>query len=223
MQLWKQWLVFSRRERRGVLWLIFLNLLFLIFPWAYSQLYFTPRIEHTVEENHYYHSTPIDSQGSSKSIVIEEQFQKPVEGKSSVENYSKPAQIIDLNQADSIAFLEVYGIGPVLAGRIIRFRDALGGFVSKEQLNDVYGISDEFLPEILKGVTVTNPAKPWVDVNTFSFKELLAHPYVSYEMAGQIIDLRYELNIIKGDEDMITGVISDTVLLSKLIPYLLYP
>lgn len=223
MQLWKQWLVFSRRERRGVLWLISLNLFFLIFPWAYSQLYFSPRIEHTVEENHYYHSTPIDSQGSSKSIEIEEPFQKQVEGKNAVGNYSKPTQLIDLNQADSIAFLKVYGIGPVLAGRIIRFRDALGGFVSKEQLNDVYGISEEFLPGIMQGVTLTQPAKPWVDVNTFSFKELLAHPYVSYDMAGEIIDLRYELNIIKGDEDLIAGVTTDTVLLSKLLPYLLYP
>lgn len=222
MQLWKQWLVFSRRERRGVLWLIALNLVFLFIPWAYSQLSVQPRIEQRIQEHHHHHYPVSFSKDSTKPVKHEDSSAPQRIDEAMQKSPSSKPRIIDLNQTDSVSLLDIYGIGPVLAGRIIRFRDALGGFISKEQLWDVYGVSEEFMPEILESVTVEEPALPWVDVNNFSFKELLAHPYVSYDMAGEITNLRYESNLITSEDDLLNGEISDSILLSKLLPYLLY-
>ena len=35
---------------------------------------------------------------------------------------------IDVNRADAQEWQQLYGIGPVLSGRIVKFRDLLGGF-----------------------------------------------------------------------------------------------
>lgn len=51
---------------------------------------------------------------------------------------------IELNQADSAELVKLYGIGPVLSKRIIRYRTSLGGkFHSVEQLRNVYGLPEE--------------------------------------------------------------------------------
>jgi competence protein ComEA len=50
---------------------------------------------------------------------------------------------IDINTADSAAFEKLYGIGPVLSARIIKYRRLLGGFARVEQLKEVYGLSAE--------------------------------------------------------------------------------
>ena len=47
---------------------------------------------------------------------------------------------IDLNLADESILQALPGIGPTLAGRIIKFRTEIGGFTDVEDLNDVRGI-----------------------------------------------------------------------------------
>src|SRR5690606_106619 len=54
----------------------------------------------------------------------------------------------DINTCDTATLKQVYGIGPVLAERITKYRSLLGGFVTKEQLNEVYGLKDEALQNI---------------------------------------------------------------------------
>ncbi len=49
---------------------------------------------------------------------------------------------LSLNGADSAALEQLPGIGPVLASRIVRYREKLGGFYNVAQLREVYGISD---------------------------------------------------------------------------------
>ena len=52
-------------------------------------------------------------------------------------------RILDLNAADSAALEAMPYIGPVLAARICRFRNALGGFHAVEQLREVWGLKPE--------------------------------------------------------------------------------
>ncbi|HLA52193.1 MAG TPA: helix-hairpin-helix domain-containing protein, partial [Flavitalea sp.] len=49
---------------------------------------------------------------------------------------------IDINKADTSAFISLPFIGSKLAARIVLFRTKLGGFYSREQLSEVYGIQD---------------------------------------------------------------------------------
>src|ERR1700761_4069099 len=52
----------------------------------------------------------------------------------------KTGEIIELNTADSAKLTELPGIGGGHAVQIIRYRTRLGGFYSKEQLKEIYGL-----------------------------------------------------------------------------------
>src|SRR5690606_29277326 len=67
-------------------------------------------------------------------------------------------RIIELNAADSAALVEVKGIGPVLASRILQYRSRLGGFREVAQLREVFGIDSTRYEEIFSQFAVDSTA-----------------------------------------------------------------
>jgi competence protein ComEA len=67
---------------------------------------------------------------------------------------------LDLNVATKRDLEGLPGIGPVLAGRIVEYREARGVFRDVEQLRQVKGIGQKILDRIrqLVGVTTTGAA-----------------------------------------------------------------
>ena len=59
-----------------------------------------------------------------------------------------PPARIELNSADAATLEGLPGIGPVLAERIVAWRDEHGRFVSAEQIKDVEGIGEGKYAEI---------------------------------------------------------------------------
>jgi len=69
-----------------------------------------------------------------------------------------------------------------LSKRIIKFRDKLGGFYSIAQLDEVYGLKRPELTQIKKFLYVEDTFVPLkLQINEASFKEILSHPYLSYD------------------------------------------
>ncbi len=200
-----------------MLWLIGLNVIFIFLPWYWDN-YVRSYSEQLLIKNQL---TVIGD-----TIIQWDTIQREVKLETSVpilqSNGKFQSAILDLNKADSLDLIGLYGVGPTIASRILKFRKALGGFISKEQLRDVYGISDDYLESILESVVVNEPANPWVEINHFDFKQLLAHPYISYELAGDLLNLRRELGWISGVETFDELMASDTVLLNKALPYFLF-
>jgi len=62
--------------------------------------------------------------------------------------------LVNLNSATEADLDELPGVGPVLAGRIIEWRDQNGPFASVEQLGEVSGIGDATLDKLRTLVTV---------------------------------------------------------------------
>lgn len=61
---------------------------------------------------------------------------------------------IDLNKATREELMELPGIGYVLAGRIIDFRDEIDGFTAVEDLLKVEGIGEKRFEEIMEKITI---------------------------------------------------------------------
>lgn len=100
------------------------------------------------------------------------------------------AQPIDINRADSADLLPLPGIGPVFAGRIIKYRNLLGGFVRVEQLGEVYGMPPETIVKIRNQVYIDSSVVRRIHIDTASFKEFLRHPYLEYEDVKSIMGYR---------------------------------
>jgi competence protein ComEA len=59
-----------------------------------------------------------------------------------------PVFPLDLNLATREELMHVPGIGEVLSGRIVQYRDHIGGYTELSQLTNIYGISANTLERI---------------------------------------------------------------------------
>lgn len=66
-------------------------------------------------------------------------------------------QPIDLNRADSQALQTLPGIGPVMARRIVQYREQFGSFIQREELLQVKGMHDSLLDR-LRPLLLLDPA-----------------------------------------------------------------
>lgn len=112
-------------------------------------------------------------------------------------------KIIEINSANQDDFESLNGIGKVFAQRIIQFREKLGGFRNKEQLKDVYGIHDTIYQKIKDQIKI-NPVQQTqkINVNTATYEELTANPYLFSTVAKQIIGYRTKVKPFNSIEDL---------------------
>ncbi|MEI9956450.1 MAG: helix-hairpin-helix domain-containing protein [Ferruginibacter sp.] len=107
--------------------------------------------------------------------------------------YDKPkytATIIDVNSADTTAFIALPGIGSKLAQRIINFRDKLGGFYKTEQVAETFGLPDSTFQKIKSRLSISSTSIKQININTATVDELKAHPYLRYNLANAIVQYR---------------------------------
>ena len=98
---------------------------------------------------------------------------------------------IDLNIATAEDLMMLKGIGEVLSGRIVNYRNKIGGFVDDLQLKDIYGLNYELRQEIQSYYTVKSPPEIKIlSINQASVIELSGIPYINYELAREIVNYR---------------------------------
>ena len=99
--------------------------------------------------------------------------------------------IIDINKATREDLIKIYGIGEAISLRILKLKESLGGFVSMEQMNDVWGVSPEVIENLNSHFKVSElPNLKKIDINNASTKELSQFPYFNYQLAKQIVTFR---------------------------------
>lgn len=88
----------------------------------------------------------------------------------------KPQRLVDLNQASAEEWAELPGIGPVLSRRIVKFRDALGGFASMSQLHQVYGLDSAVIERVRPSLRLEAQSHRGICLDTITFRSLVRHP-----------------------------------------------
>lgn len=111
--------------------------------------------------------------------------------------------LIDINQATQEDLIKINGVGEVISLRILTQKEKLGGFVSMEQLKEVWGLSSEVILNLNKYFTVAKlPNLNRIDVNNASLKELSQFFYFKYDLARQIVRYRSMNGDFNGIEDL---------------------
>ncbi len=103
----------------------------------------------------------------------------------------KEPDVFDINKADSASLEKLDGIGPALAIRILKYKNALGGFVSKDQYSEIYGLNDNALAQLNRYTFIGKAFEP-EKINLYSaeFKIIAGHPYLGYQAAKCISKLK---------------------------------
>lgn len=132
-----------------------------------------------------------------------------------------PPRILDINTADSADWESLPGIGPTLAGRIIRYRNRLGGFHSISQVGETYGLADSVFRIIEKRIQLGDAHSPArIPVNTATFEQFSAHPYIPFRLAKAIIAYRDQHGPYKSRNDLMRIAIMSPDVLDRVLPYL---
>ena len=128
--------------------------------------------------------------------------------------------LINVNDADTNSWMEVRGIGPVFSKRIVKFRDALGGFHDINQLKEVYGIPEDILDRIYQQIQLMPKSHKRILINQISIDSLAKHPYVRYKRARTIINYRVQHGNFKELADLKKILSLDEEFFIKIEPYL---
>lgn len=126
---------------------------------------------------------------------------------------------IELNEADSATLVTVRGIGPLTAGRIVRYRERLGGFVRVEQLLEVRGMLEKNYQQILPQIWVDSSKIQKIDINFASPKRMQGHPYLPPKVLNKILKYRQLKGGWSSTKELIEQHILPAELAVKLDPY----
>lgn len=103
------------------------------------------------------------------------------------------------NTADTTALKHIPGIGSYYAHKIVDYRERLGGFVSTSQIDEI-----EDLPAgITRWFVLDKADKPkQLRINHSTFKQLVRHPYLSYEQTKIIVTHIRQYGAIRSWRDL---------------------
>ena len=125
----------------------------------------------------------------------------------------------EINKATVEDWQSFSGIGVVLSKRIVEYREKLGGFYSVEQIKEVRGISDSLWQVLAGYFWVDTLQYTRINLNTADFKELLKHPYVDYNLANALLNMRKQLGGFAKIEQIKSSKLMSDSLYQKLEPY----
>lgn len=127
---------------------------------------------------------------------------------------------IDFVEADSVVLQIVPGIGVGLGGRIIKYRERLGGFHSINQFSEIYGLKPETVEEIWNYFYFTPSITKRISINSADIEEVSSHPYISYSEAKVLIAYRKQHGSYSSIADLKKIKIFKSQWIDKIEPYL---
>lgn len=127
---------------------------------------------------------------------------------------------IAFSEADSATLQIVPGIGPGTAGRIIKYREHLGGFQSESQLLEVYGVNEELMLALWDFFEFDALIFRKIPINKAGVEDLSSHPYISYGEAKVLIAYRNQHGQFLNADELMNIKIFKSEWIQKIKPYL---
>lgn len=215
----KNYLAVSKREWNGLVVFIVLVALILTTPYVFKM---------------FSKDTIINAKALDRAVALLDNAKRSGTDKSAYNAKDKspgPAiiykkalagEVIELNTADSARLTALRGIGPVFAKRIIGYRNRLGGFYSKEQLKEVFGLDSEKYAALQVQVSVDASRIKKIKINQADFAALSHFPYLSFKQMNAIIQFREQHGNYESLRDMSNIAILNNEILRKIEPYLTF-
>lgn len=153
-----------------------------------------------------------------KPYVAFQQLPKHAEPRA---NTSTPIVSIDINQASIDDWQQLRGIGPVLAKRVVKFREALGGFYGIHQIKETYGLPDSTFQAIQSQLQLSAILQP-IYINQIEEADFAVHPYIKRSAARAICRYRAEHGAFQQVDDLFKIYALEAEVVERIRPYLVF-
>lgn len=132
----------------------------------------------------------------------------------------KKDTVLNLRTADTTELKMIRGIGSYRAKQIVRYREQLGGFTHVEQILEAKGMEKVDGDSLLEHFFIDSVKVEQMHVNVVGVKRLSRHPYLRFEQAQAIYELRRKKIRLDSIQQLqqIEGL--DIKTLEKIAPYL---
>lgn len=128
---------------------------------------------------------------------------------------------VDINTADATELINLKGIySEKYTAIIIKHRDKIGGFSSKDQLKDVWNMTEETYNGLINQVEIGHYTPNKININSSSAQQLQAHPYINWKTANAIYKYRKANGLYKKVEDIKKIHLINKKTYLKIAPYL---
>ena len=97
---------------------------------------------------------------------------------------------LDINHAPPAEWERLPGWGKVLSNRTVKFREAVGGFVSIEQLKLVYGLDPDVVEANRTHLRLQEGGQTRMCLDTLSYRTLVRHPLFNAEQTKRVLRAR---------------------------------
>lgn len=128
--------------------------------------------------------------------------------------------IINLRTADTTELKMLYGIGSYRARQIVRYREQLGGFVRVEQVLEAKGMEGVNADTLLQHLYMDSVIVKQIPINQISVQRLARHPYLRFEQAKAIYELRRRKIHLDSIQQLNELDCLSSETLEKIAPYL---
>jgi competence protein ComEA len=137
------------------------------------------------------------------------------------EVHRKPVpEVFDINTADTVQLMKLRGIGSKLSLRIVKFRDALGGFYAASQYTEIFGLDSLALAELNRYCKVISPVRK-ININAVTAAELGRHSYMrDRKLVSVLINYRNQHGAFHNIDDLKNTRVLDENLIKKIEPYI---
>lgn len=220
----KTYLGFTRRESKGFVLVVPVFLLLYFIPELYHKL-----LEKTHQSQELEYQRVIDSMVLAGFHKVQPNFSNFDSSNSAdTTKKSSPASRrevpklnkLDFFEADSVVLQVVPGIGQTMAARIVKFREGLGGMLHKDQLLEVYGMSDEVAERVFDYFEFSPGIYRKLQVNQWDAAEIAKHPYINYGAAKVIVAYRQQHGKYSQPSDLLQIKIFNQDWVDRIAPYL---
>lgn len=130
--------------------------------------------------------------------------------------------VIELNTADSLQLMQLSGIGPWTAHRLLKYRNRLGGFSSPDQLLQIKGIDSVMFVRIRPQLLADTGLIQKLNINKAEFRQLLSHPYLDMERTKTIVNHRERRGRFASWDEFVQIVQPDSLSAQRLRPYVVF-
>lgn len=136
------------------------------------------------------------------------------------ENNYQTTHSVELNSATKQELISLPGIGEYYADKIIKYRDELGGYISTQQLLEIWKFDQAKLEKISPHIEINTSRIEKLNINSMTIEQCAAHPYLNYKIANSIVKYRVAHGNYMKIDDVKNSVLVNEELFLRISPYI---